>query len=122
MQYVRLYSDQAGESHFEDVEVELNLVSFAPPAPPLNVSGAMSASQFLFVVASTGWVGDWHPAPTRQFFCILAGEIEVTASDGESRQFSTGAVLLVEDTTGRGHTSKTIGKEDALTAVTQVPE
>ena len=32
--YVRVYSDEAGESHFEDVEIALEPQDFAPPAAP----------------------------------------------------------------------------------------
>jgi len=35
--YVRLYTDESGESHFEDLELELPPVDFAPPAGPLNI-------------------------------------------------------------------------------------
>ena len=31
--YVRVYADDKGESHFEDVAIELSEVDFAPPAP-----------------------------------------------------------------------------------------
>ena len=38
MSLIRLYSDAAGESHFEQVELKLTLRKFAPPAAPLRVS------------------------------------------------------------------------------------
>ena len=34
--------------------------------------------------------------------------MEITASDGESRRIGAGEVILVEDTTGKGHLSKAI--------------
>ena len=34
--------------------------------------------------------------------------LEVTVSDGQTHAFTAGAVLLMEDTTGRGHLSKEI--------------
>ncbi len=34
--YIRLYTDESGESHFEDLEVELSPVDFAPrPLPSI---------------------------------------------------------------------------------------
>ena len=36
MHYLRIYSDDAGESHFEDITVSLVPVEFAPPAPPIE--------------------------------------------------------------------------------------
>jgi hypothetical protein len=32
--------------------------------------------------------------------------VKITASDGESRVIGVGAVILVEDTTGKGHLSQ----------------
>ncbi|MHA1951008.1 MAG: hypothetical protein ACW987_14180 [Candidatus Thorarchaeota archaeon] len=60
--YTRLYSDENGETHFEDVEIELLPVDFAPPAPPLNLSALIEAKRYGFVNAPVGWYGDWHPA------------------------------------------------------------
>ena len=51
---------------------------------------------------------DWHPAPRRQYIINLDAGVEITASDGESRKIGAGEVILVEDTTGKGHLSKAI--------------
>jgi quercetin dioxygenase-like cupin family protein len=53
----------------------------------------------------------WHPAPQRQYIIMLEGELEVEAGDGTKRLFSPGDILLVEDTTGRGHRSRTTNNE-----------
>ena len=52
---------------------------------------------------------DWHPAPRRQWVIILSGELEIGVGDGTSHRFGPGDARLVEDTPGRGHTTKTIG-------------
>lgn len=64
MQYVRVYADAAGESHFEDVAVPLASVDFAPPAPPVNLSAFHPAARYGFLVGPPGWDGGWHPAPS----------------------------------------------------------
>ena len=102
-QYVRIYADVTGESHFEDEEVGLSPTNYAPPAAPLEVSAPVDAERFVFVGGASGWEGDWHPSPTKQFVFILRGEFEVSVSDGEVRSFGPGSVVLLEDTTGRGH-------------------
>src|SRR2546428_6405650 len=107
-EYVRLYSDADGESHFEDAAVELSAVDFAPPAPPLNLSAFMPTSQAAFLGAPAGWQGDWHPSPARNLFVILSGEWELEASDGGVRRFGPNSVLLVEDRIGKGHTSRVV--------------
>jgi hypothetical protein len=119
--YVRLFADAAGESHFEDVSAALSRIDFSPPTPPMNVSAFAPAKQWAFVEFPAAWSGSWHPVPQRQVFFFLAGAVEVAASDGEVRRFSAGAVVLVEDTAGKGHCSRTIGTA-ALAAVVQLPD
>src|SRR5712692_4358975 len=114
MTCTRLYSDANGESHFEDIEVELAPTDFAPPAPRLNLSSFTAAKQFAFMSAPVGWSSDWHVSSARNFFFVLSGEWEVTASDGETRKFPPGSVLLVEDTAGKGHTSRVVSESDSV--------
>ncbi len=120
MKYVTLYSDAEGVSHFREIEVEFESVNFAPPAPPVELSSYIPASRFVFFKAPSGWVGDWHPPPKRQFFCCISGQFEVEAGDGEIRVFRSGDIFLLEDTTGKGHRSKTVGQEDFVAAVVQL--
>ncbi len=120
MKYTRVYADSNGESHFEDVDVEFSSVDFAPPAPPLDLSAFAPATQYGFLRAPAGWLGDWHPAPRRQIIFYLAGKIEAEVSDGEVRRFGPGSVTLVEDTTGKGHKSRIVGTTDVLSAVVQL--
>ena len=118
--YSRLYADEHGESHFEDIEIDLTLTEYVPPAPPLSLSSFTPATQFGFMNAPAGWSSDWHPTSARNIFFVLTGEWEVTASDGESRRFAAGSVLLVEDTEGKGHSSRVVSEEDSLAAMVQL--
>lgn len=120
MTYIRLFSDTNGESHFEDVEVDLVSTDYAPPAPPLDLSSFTPAAQFGFMCAPAGWSSDWHPSSARNLFFVLTGEWEVTASDGETRRFSVGSVLRVEDTTGKGHSSRVVSETESLAAMVQL--
>jgi hypothetical protein len=113
--YVRLFADEQGESHFAEVEVALEAVDFAPPAPPLHVAALFPAKQCSFLCAPPEWGGEVpHPTPRRQLICYLRGGCEVTASDGAVRRFSAGSVLLLEDTTGKGHATRITSEEDML--------
>jgi len=113
--YVRLYADERGVSHFEALEVKLAPADFAPPAAPLNIAKFLPTAQSLWVGAPAGWAGETpHPAPQRQIFCTLQGEYEVTASDGSIRRFPIGSVLLLEDTWGRGHSTRITSNDGAL--------
>jgi hypothetical protein len=120
VKYTVLYIDSAGKSHFKNVEVEFESVNFAPPAPPVDLSSYLGASQFVFFKIPKGWFGDWHPAPKRQFFCCLKGKVELTAMDGEKRLFEAGDVFLLEDTSGKGHQTKVVGEEDFVAAIVQL--
>jgi hypothetical protein len=120
MTYTRLYASDDGESHFEQIDVKLSLAEYAPPAPPLELSEMSTASQFGFMNAPAGWSSDWHPSSARNLFFVLSGEWEVTASDGESRRFVVGSVLLVDDTTGKGHSSRVISETDSLAAMVEL--
>ena len=112
--YVRLFTDEQGESHFQEIESDLYRVDFASGIPPLFLSEDIAASAASFFGAPAGWEADWHPSSGRHLFAVLTGVWQVTASDGETRAFSKGDVLLVEDTTGKGHSSKIVGDEESL--------
>ena len=120
MECFRMYADEEGESHFEAMEIELSLRDFAPPAQPMGVSQPKPVTKLIFLNMPAGWFGDWHPAPARQYCFILSGEVEGTVSDGTAKRFRAGDVLLMEDTTGKGHLAKPIGNEGANLAMVQL--
>jgi hypothetical protein len=107
--YTRVYSDAAGESHFEDVEVALtpamqvSLLSETFPATGMNLRRNQKTYDL-----------DFHPAPRRQFIFNLTGTVEMETSDGVVRRFGPGSIVLVEDTTGKGHCSRSVGEEDRI--------
>ena len=64
--YLRIYNDSEGCSHFETSRVELKQNDYAPPAAPLYTSPPHSAEACVFLELPLGWYGDWHPTPVRQ--------------------------------------------------------
>lgn len=121
MKYIRIYSDEEGETHFEDVEIQQEFVEFAPPAPPVLLSQFISAKRFTFITFPLGWQGGWHPTPAKQFFFLLSGKLDGTVSDGEKRIIEPGSIVLLEDTSGKGHRSGVVGSEDVVAIVVQLP-
>ena len=103
MKIHRLYADQKGESHFEDLEVE-----FAESTRAGRLSARLSATGIIFREVSPDYDLDWHPAPRRQYIINLDAGVQLTASDGETRRIGAGEVILVEDTWGKGHLSKAL--------------
>ncbi|MFC1660510.1 hypothetical protein ACFL3S_03445 [Gemmatimonadota bacterium] len=118
--YVRIYADAEGESHFDDVDLNLALLEVAPGISPLFASPFFRASQYAFLSAEPGWREDWHPAPQRQFLVYLAGVTEFQVSDGEIRRLGPGTILFAEDTIGRGHISEVVGEEGVIAVLIQV--
>jgi hypothetical protein len=61
----------------------------------------------MLVAGDSWWAGsEPHPAPARLLWAILAGEWKVTVDDGVTRSFTAGELVLFEDTTGDGHSSR----------------
>jgi quercetin dioxygenase-like cupin family protein len=57
---------------------------------------------------------DWHNAPVRQYVIVPSGQVEVGLEDGTVHHLSPGDVVLEEDLTGRGHTSRVVGDQPLL--------
>ncbi len=101
MQLTRIYADSSGESHFEDFEVKLEDAGNIG-----RLSQKLAVKDIIFRENDADYDYDWHTAPEKQYIILLDGEIEIEVSDGEKRRFRGGQVLLVEDTTGRGHKTR----------------
>ena len=103
MRIHRLYVDQQGESHFENVEIQ-----YVESTRAGRLSARLPATGIIFREVQPDYDLDWHPAPRRQYIINLDAGVQITASDGESRKIGAGEGLLVEDTWGKGHLSKAL--------------
>ena len=83
---------------FRDIEVEWAQES------PSKISKRMPAAGLMVREITANFADTWHPAPRRQYVISLGGAVDITASDGETRHIAAGEIVLVEDTTGEGHT------------------
>ena len=99
----RVYADADGESHFGELEIPLRDAGEIG-----RLSEPVAAKSLIFRRNSADYDYDWHVAPRRQFIVLLDGAIEIETSDGARRTFRGGDVLLLEDTTGRGHRTRNI--------------
>jgi len=104
MRIHNLYTDASGESHFRDIEVE-----WVEETRSGRFSKRLPATGIIFRQVAPTYDLDWHPAPRRQYIINLDAGVRLTASDGESRVIGAGEVILVEDTTGKGHLSQAVG-------------
>jgi hypothetical protein len=112
--FPRTYADADGGSHFDTVEDALAPTAFVPTNPPLELSAPRSATATVICRLTPGWDGSWHPTPRSQFAVTLAGEWEITVTDGERRRFGPGDMVLLDDRTGRGHNTVVTGGEEVL--------
>lgn len=110
MKYVRIYADENGESHLEDVTVPEQFNGPGPaPGRSLTLSEPLAAAEFTFFEMATEEASlgmrtlDPHNAPRHQWVIVLAGRVLLTTTGGEEREFGPGDVALADDTTGRGH-------------------
>lgn len=101
----RVYSDINGDTHFEELEIELR-----DSGKIGALSDPIDAKSIIFREVVEDYDYEFHNAPQRQFIMLLDGEIEIETSLGVKRVFSPGQVLLVEDVTGKGHRSKNLTK------------
>lgn len=119
---IRIWADDEGESHLEDVELDFQTEDFVPSAPTVLTTPPNPASGYTFARVPVGWHGDWHPAPFRELVIYISGEGTIEASDGEIRTVGPGMMLLAEDTTGKGHVSRVTGPEEAFVVVVALPD
>jgi len=119
--YHRIYVDTQGDSHFDVVTVEQSLAHAAPPAAPFYVSEDRPASKYRFYTFEPGWIGELHPCPTRQFLALMSGAVEMETTDGTVRRFGPGDLVLLEDTSGRGHVTRNISDGYSMYLVVPVP-
>ena len=82
----------------------------------------IATTQIAFRESPVGNFIDWHPAPRRQFVIILSGQLEIGLGDGSKHLFGPGDARLVEDTTGKGHTTRVHGNVPCLTATIPLAE
>jgi len=100
----RIYTGTDGLSHAEEIEMKLNG----------NVSEMMKATSVEFSRRAPAPVSDWHVGPRRQFVITLSGRAELEVAGGKKVAVGPGHINLIEDTTGKGHTTRNIGPDDRI--------
>lgn len=112
--YSTLYIGADGESHFRDgALLELRLPGTAERADGDMYFHTMEGvTSVMLTRLRAGMVEDWHASPQRMFVFGLEGEVEMTASDGTTRLVKPGVMLLLEDTSGKGHLTHVPGDVD----------
>ena len=109
--FLRVATDDQGHARFSDWDPAVRPEH--PEPHELGASTPLPASAAVVVRAPAGGGHPQQPEARRQLAVMLSGTCTITAT-GETRSFGPGDVLLVEDTTGSGHSSTT---SDGFTAL-----
>ena len=98
---IRMYTGSDGQTHLEDVDMTNS---------PLGYSVSQQATELEFRNNVPDYLEGWHNAPKRQYIFTLSGHAEIGTGDGTLRTLGPGDVLLAEDLTGQGHTTRPQGE------------
>ena len=118
--YDRLYVGEDGETHWETVTVKYLPFEYAHNIPPvwMAVDGRWPAQYVTLAGNSPGWdARPLHPPRHRQVFIVLTGVTAFTASDGETREYGPGQMILMEDNNSKGHGSYVVGHSPSMVAI-----
>ncbi len=113
MKTLRLYTDAEGETHIDEQNITLAVYAASRVKPPLEQSDPQAVGRLVFFHFRPGTAGDWHTAPRRQYLILQSGELEITPSVGAARTLRAGDSMLIEDTAGKGHLTRTLGSNGA---------
>jgi quercetin dioxygenase-like cupin family protein len=108
-----LFTGPDGLTHAEEIEAKFT------PAGELEAYKLLANGGAELRRAPPGRVADWHTAPRRQYVITLSGHGEVEVAGGKKIELGPGSIDFVEDVTGKGHITRTIGNEDRVTI--QIP-
>ena len=101
----RLYTGADGQSHAEEIEMKLTG----------GASEMMKTTGVQFRQTPAGNFSDWHRGPRRQYVITLSGRGELEVAGGKKISVGPGHIELIEDLTGKAHTTRVVGTEDRVT-------
>ena len=108
--FVHVYTGADGQSVVEEREFEMQSFVDTEGSHGLSTS-VINTPGIMFRVYEPGYFLDFHTAPRRQYSISLTGEIEVGTPDGTVKHYGAGTVLLAEDLTGTGHSTRVVSTE-----------
>jgi len=112
--YLHLYTDAAGETHFAEKQFDFEHLPHVENRDSIMAHEISGVQRAILYKLTKDAVEDWHTAPRKQFGCVIQGMADITASDGEVRRLRPGSVILIDDTTGKGHITRHVGDVDHI--------
>ena len=120
LSYFHLYTDADGESHFAEKPFDFEYRGDIEGRGGITVNELKGVKGAAIYRLKKGTVEDWHTAPRKQFGFVIQGEADITASDGQVIRLAPGRVILIDDTTGKGHITAGVGDADHIVLMVPV--
>lgn len=114
---LQVYGGEDGESHLAIKELPRT-----GGAPGKSIQTRLYATDVEIGDTLPGDFIDYHGVSTPRFLIVLAGQLEVGLGDGSKHILSKGDIVLANDVTGRGHTSRIIGTEPVRILTVRLPK
>lgn len=109
MKFPMIHADERGETHFGIRDIPERELAMGPPPNPAGRMSDLGAVTTMSVISfPAGTEAPAHNAPQPYAVVVLSGEGEVATSDGDTRRFRPGDLLLCDDLTGKGHVTRAI--------------
>ena len=106
MPIIRIYTGPDDKSHFEDIEPRFEARGDQSEVAELVAGSGMLVRQF-----EANRENPWHHAPGRYAVFTLSGAVDIEIGDGTVRRLGPGDILIAEDLTGQGHSTREVGPE-----------
>jgi hypothetical protein len=106
MQFVRLYTERDGQTHFQYTPLNFEKGDIGEVALLGRPEGVVYVRRVY-----PNHPANWHTAPRRQYVLLMSGGMEIQVPDGTVVRFKPGDALLAEEVTGIGHITRTLGTE-----------
>ena len=101
MRLIRIFTRPNGDSAIELRQVPMS--AGERPISPTFQGGAM-----FFRETAEGHVQSYHNAPGRQLIFLTSGILELESSEGRRYICRPGDLIFAEDTTGKGHITRSL--------------
>jgi hypothetical protein len=105
----RFFTGPDGLTHAEEIDIK-----FDAGGTGNEIYKLMANSGAVVRRSPPGRENDYHTASRRQYIITLSGHAELVLSGGQTLKVGPGDIELAEDTTGKGHITRTVGTEDRV--------
>jgi hypothetical protein len=104
MAIIRIHTGPNEKSHFEEI-----VARFEPRGDKSESAELIPGSGIVIRRFQPTRSNPWHHAPGRYAVFTLSGAVDIEIGGGTVRRPGPGDILIAEDLTGQGHTTREVG-------------